>query len=95
MRIQKGVLERHVGTIEHIELLSHIINQTRNKQRQVIVTLLDLKNAFGEVDHRLTLKVLEYHHLPAEIKTLMADYVISVGTGDYSTEPMIVGKGVL
>ena len=33
MRIQKGVLERHVGTIEHIELLSRIINRARNKQR--------------------------------------------------------------
>ena len=45
------------------------------------------------------LKVLEYHHLPAEIKTLITDYydnyAISVGTDDSSTEPMIVGKGVL
>ena len=44
-------------------------------------------------------KVLEYHHLPAEIKTLMTDYcdnyTISVGNDDYSTEHMIVGKGVL
>ena len=45
------------------------------------------------------LKVLEYHHLLAEIKTLIIDcydnYAISVATGDYSNEPMIVGKGVL
>ena len=38
------------------------------------------------------LKVLEYHHLPAEIKTLIIDcydnYAISVATGDYSNEPM-------
>ena len=37
------------------------------------------------------LKVLEYHDLPAEIKTLITDYyddyVMSVGTDDYSTEP--------
>ena len=45
------------------------------------------------------LKVLEYHHLPAEIKTLIIDcydnYAMSVATDDYSNEPMIVGKGVL
>ena len=42
------------------------------------------------------LKALEYHHLPAEIKTLITDcYAISVGTDDYSPKPMIVGKGVL
>ena len=99
-RIQKGFWKGISSTIEHIELLSHIINQARNKQRQVIVTLLDLKNAFGAVDHRwIMLKVLEYHHLPAEIKTLIIDYydnhAISVGMDDYSTEPIIVGKGVL
>ena len=54
---------------------------------------------FGEVDHRFMLKVLEYHHLRVEIKTLITDYydnyAISIDTDDYSTEPMIVGKGVL
>ena len=44
-------------------------------------------------------KVLEYHHLPAEMKTLITDYcdnyTMSVGNDDYSTEHMIVGKGVL
>ena len=41
-RIQKGFWKGISGTIVFIELLSHIINQARNKQRQVIVTLLDL-----------------------------------------------------
>ena len=79
--------------------MSHIINQARNKQSQIIVTLLYLKNAFDEVDYRLMFKVLEYHHLPAEMKTLITDYcdnyTMSVGHDDYSTEHMIVGKGVL
>ena len=91
-------MERISGTIGHVELLSHII-QARNKQRQIIVSLLDLKNGFGEVDHQLMLKVLEYHRLQTEIKTLITDcydnYAIFVGTDDYSTEPIIVGKGVL
>ena len=91
-------MERISGTIGHVELLSHII-QARNKQRQIIVSLLDLKNGFGEVDHRLMLKVLEYRRLQTEIKTLITDcydnYAIFVGTDDYSTEPIIVGKGVL
>ena len=73
--------------------------QARNKQRQINVLLLDLKNGFGEADHRLMLKVLEYHRLQTEIKTLITDcydnYAVFVGTDDYSTEPIIVGKGVL
>ena len=46
---------------------THIINQARNKQRQIIITLLDLKNAFGKVDNRSMVK--EYYHLSAEIKS--------------------------
>ena len=62
--IQKGFLRAISGKIEHTELLTHIIKHAKNKQRQIIITLLDLKNAFGEVDHKLLLKVLEYHHIP-------------------------------
>ncbi|CAB4019443.1 Hypothetical predicted protein, partial [Paramuricea clavata] len=45
-KIQKGFWEEVSGTIEHIELLTHIINHARNNKRHLIVTLLDLKNAF-------------------------------------------------
>ena len=51
-----------------------MINHARGKQRQIIITLLDLKNAFGEVDHRLLLKTLEYHHIPKNIKLLISEY---------------------
>ena len=47
--IQKGFWKGISGTIEHTELLTHIIKHAKNKQRQVIITLLDLKNTFGEV----------------------------------------------
>ena len=80
------------------ELLTHITNQAKNKRHQVIVTL-DLQNVLDEVDNWLVVKVLEYQNLPAEIKTLMTNYydsyATSVGTDNYSTKPMIVGKGVL
>ena len=61
--IQKGFCRAIPGTIEHTELLTHIIKHAKYKQRQIIIILLDLKNAFGEVDHKLLLKVLEYHHI--------------------------------
>ena len=51
-----------------------MISQARNKQRQTFVLSLGLKYAFGEVEHRLILKVLGYHHLLARIKTLITDY---------------------
>ena len=49
--------------------------------------------------HRLLLKVLDYHHVPVELKSLIKDYyhnyAISFGTENYSTEPIFVRKGVL
>ena len=57
-KIQKVFWRVISGTTEHTELLTHIIRHTKIKQRQLIIKLLDLKNAFGEVDHKLLLKVL-------------------------------------
>ena len=98
-KIQKGFWKSISGTIEHTELLSNIINNARIKQRQVIITLLDLKNAFGEVNHDLIIKALEYHHVPEELKVLIKNYYngynISIGTEDYTTDPIAVKKGVL
>ena len=87
------------GVIENTELWTYIINHAKKKQPQAIITLLDLQNAFGEVDHRLLLKVLDYHHVLVKLKSLIKNYyhnyAISIGTGNYSTEPMLVRKGVL
>ena len=97
--IQKVFWRAISGTIEHTELLTHIIKHAKNKQRQINITLLDLKNVFGQVDHKLLLKVLEYHHIPDVVKLLITDYyknyAISIGTDTYITDPLIVGKGVL
>ena len=49
--IQKGFTPKLSGTLEHIAQLAHIINKERVKQRSLIITLLYLKNAFGEVHH--------------------------------------------
>ena len=76
-----------------------MINHARSKQRQIISTLLDLKNSFGEVDHRLLLKTLEYHHITENIRLLIYEYydhyAITIATDQYKTDPPIVGKGVL
>ena len=52
--------------------MAHVINTARTKQRSIVITLLDLKNAFGEVHHNLIYEVLEYYHVPNHIKNLIA-----------------------
>ena len=61
---QKGFTPGMSGTFEHIAEMTHLINHSRLKQKSLTITLIDLKNAFGEVDHNLIQSVLRYHHRP-------------------------------
>ena len=49
------------GTIEHTSFMSHVIDRAGIKQWFVVITLLDLKKAFGEIRHNLSKFVLSYH----------------------------------
>ena len=68
-------------------------------QRSIVVTLLDLKNAFGEVHHNIIPVVLKHHHVPEEIvnivKSLYVRFHTTVTTSRFSTEFLPVSKGVL
>ena len=66
-QIQKGFTPNLSGTLEHTAKMTNIINHARIKQRSVVITLLDLKNAFGEVHHNLIQSVLDYHHIPKDV----------------------------
>ena len=64
------------GTFEHIAEMSHIINHSRKQQRSVTITLIDPKNAFGEVHHSLIQSVLRYHHISDVIIRVLLNYCI-------------------
>ena len=70
-RIQQGFIPELSGTYEHTAEMSHIINKARIKQRHVVITLIDLKYAFGQVHHNLFPAVLKYHHLPYQVQGLI------------------------
>jgi hypothetical protein len=79
--------------------MTNIINQAKIKQRSVFITLLDLKNAFGEVHHNLIQSVLDYHHIPKDvseiIKSLYTDFNTTFITLEFSTPFITGGRGVL
>ena len=97
--IQKGFTPNLAGTYEHTAQMTNIINQARIKQRSVVITLVDLRNAFGEVHHNLIQSVLDYHHIPKHvseiIKSLYTDFHTAIITSDFSTPFIQVGRGVL
>ncbi len=64
--MQKGFWRGVDGVTEYRELLAHLMKSAKREQRSTVVALLDLKNAFGEVHHKLIKATLNYHHLPSE-----------------------------
>ena len=70
-KIQKGFTHKVSGTLEHTAMMGNIINKARIKQRSLVITLLDLKNAFGEVHHNLTSPILSYHHVIKDLNLFL------------------------
>ena len=79
--------------------MSYLIDHALNKQRSLIITLLDLRNAFEEVHHELIKSVLRFKNIPSHIEELIdnvyQEFRISIATKTFVTKPVIVQKGVL
>ena len=63
------------------------------------MTLLDLKNAFGDVSHSLIPTVLQFHHIPRQMQNIISElysgFSTSVVTKTFVTSLLQVEKGVL
>ena len=73
--------------------MAYIISQARIKHRSLVITLLDLKNAFGEINHNLI--AMSPHHIKVVIKSLYTNFKTSIITSSFNTSFMPVGRGVL
>ena len=97
--IQKGFTPKVSGTLEHTSQLAYLLRHAKKNQKSIVVTLLDLKNAFGEVDHRLISRTLEYYHIPKEIMEIIegiyGGFITSIATKDFITPAIKFEKGVL
>ena len=68
--IQKGFTSHVTGVLEHTSMIADIIEKARKSQWSVLIALLDLKNAFGEISHNLIQEVLLYHCIPDKTQAL-------------------------
>ena len=79
--------------------MSTIIDKARIIQRSLVITLLDLKNAFRELHHNLIYEVLRYHHIPDDIisliKSLYTGSHSSIITSNFQRPYIPIGMGVL
>ena len=84
------------GTYEHIANLLQMINHVRKSQRNLIVTLIDLRNAFGEVHHNLIDTIPDCHprhqNLRSLIKLLYRDFYTYIITIAFISDYIEVSK---
>ena len=97
--VQKGFRPSVDGVFEHTQMLAHMMREAKRHQRTMIATLLDLRNAFGEVNHRLIYSSLRFHYVPGEIISIVKDIythsLITVAHGNANSELIRGERGVL
>ena len=72
--IQKGFLAGMPGCIEHTFGLLEALRDAKDSYRQIVLTWLDLANAYGSVRHNLIQFALNWYHVPYHIQQLIFDY---------------------
>ena len=96
--IQKGFLTGSNGIMEHILALQTILDNARKHHRSLAMTLIDLKNAFGSVSHKLIFLMLDFIRMPTEIctyiKSTYSQLTASVSTRYWRTNTFLISQGI-
>ena len=74
VEIQKGFLSGVAGCVEHAFALFEALKDAKSSKRQIVVSWLDLANAYGSVRHNLIQFALDWYHVPKLIQDLIFDY---------------------
>ena len=76
-----------------------MLEDAKRHQRSVVVTLLDLRNAFGEVSHDLIKTALNLHKIPPQIIDLISNIYnsanVSISVNGTITDRIKVRRGIL
>ena len=72
--VQKGGVPGMPGCIEHTGVVTQLIKEAKENKEDLSVLWLDLANAYGSMPHELIDEALKRHHVPSEVRLLIADY---------------------
>ena len=73
-QIQKGFLFGVPGCVEHSFALMEALRRVKADKRAMVISWIDLANAYGSVKHNLIQFVLNWYHVPEHIQGLIFDY---------------------
>ena len=97
--IQKGGIPGVSGCLEHTALLSQLIQEAKTEKKNLVVTWLDITNAYGSIPHRLIKKALESAHVSKRMIEIIDKYYdnakIRFATKEFTTEWQTLEKGII
>ena len=97
--IQKGGIPKVSGCIEHTAILSQLIKEAKEEKKNLVVTWLDIANAYGSIPHSVISKALEAAHVPEAVRNLVSSYYSKVhirfSTKSFTTRWQRVEKGII
>ena len=97
--IQKGGIPAVSGCLEHTAILSQLIREAKTEKKNLVVTWLDIANAYGSIPHDVIKKALERAHVPEKTRQLIESYYSDVRirftTKDFTTTWQRVEKGII
>ncbi len=97
--IQKGGIPNVSGCIEHTAILSQLINEAKRNKSNLVVTWLDIANAYGSIPHNVISNALEAAHVPEKVRDLVSSYYSKVNirfsTNKFTTKWQRVEKGII
>ena len=97
--IQKGGIPGVSGCLEHTALLSQLIQEAKSEKKNLVITWLDISNAYGSIPHKLIKKALESAHVSKEMIELISVYYdnprIRFATKQFTTEWQKLEKGII
>lgn len=97
--IQKGGVPETAGCLEHTAVISQLIREAKESKGNLVVTWLDIANAYGSLPHEVIMTALQRAHVPEEMCKLVESYYADIktrfSTKDYTTEWLRVEKGII
>ena len=97
--IQKGGIPGVSGCLEHTAILSQLIREAKSEKKNLVVTWLDIANAYGSIPHDVIKKALERAHVPDNTRQLIDSYYSDVKirftTKEFTTEWQRLEKGII
>jgi hypothetical protein len=68
---QKGFIKKTNGCSQHDILLNELFEDAKRKKKDLIVTAIDLSNAFGFVQHDLIMSTLKQLNFPTPVRAII------------------------